>query len=69
MSDLIIAAEHDRVKKVADVESLYDKLQCPKQMLTLHADRGAAMHCEMNNRSLLNRKVLDWLDESPGLPF
>ena len=24
---------------------------------------GAGAHCEMGNRSLLNRRVLDWLDE------
>ncbi len=24
---------------------------------------GAGGHCEMGNRSLLNNRVLDWLDE------
>ncbi|GAA4480144.1 alpha/beta hydrolase family protein [Microbacterium panaciterrae] len=27
------------------------------------AAEGAGMHCEMMNRSLLNRRVLDWLDD------
>ena len=27
------------------------------------AAEGADGHCEMTNRSLLNRRVLDWLDE------
>jgi hypothetical protein len=28
-----------------------------------HAE-GAGEHCEMNSRSLVNRRVLDWLDET-----
>jgi len=31
------------------------------------AAEGADGHCEMGNRSLLNRRVLDWLDEQFGL--
>ena len=27
-------------------------------------DDGAGMHCERLNRSLANRKILDWLDET-----
>jgi hypothetical protein len=27
---------------------------------------GAGGHCEMGNRSLLNARVLDWLDEQFG---
>jgi hypothetical protein len=30
------------------------------------AAEGADGHCEMANRSLLNRRVLDWLDEQLG---
>jgi hypothetical protein len=41
---------------------LYDKLTCEKQFLAFPASRGAGDHCEMTNRSLLNRKVFDWLD-------
>jgi hypothetical protein len=28
------------------------------------AAEGAGDHCEMTNRSLLNRTALDWLDET-----
>jgi hypothetical protein len=29
---------------------------------------GAGDHCEMRNRSLLNGRVLDWLDETISRP-
>jgi hypothetical protein len=30
------------------------------------AAQGAGMHCEMMNRTLLNRQALDWLDDILG---
>jgi alpha-beta hydrolase superfamily lysophospholipase len=45
-------------------QTLYDALTCPKQLLHFSAADGAGMHCEMMNRSLLNRRVFDWLDET-----
>ena len=33
-------------------------------VLPLTADEGADGHCSMRNRSLLNRRVLDWLDDT-----
>lgn len=43
-------------------------LTCPKTLLSFTAAEGAGDHCEMMNRSLLNRRVLDWLDATlaPG---
>jgi len=32
------------------------------------AAEGAGGHCEMGNRSLLNGRVLDWLDEQFDTP-
>ena len=43
-----------------------DALRCPKTLLRFTAAEGADGHCEMKNRSLLNRRVLDWLDEQFG---
>ncbi len=59
---LLTASEHDRLNTIESVEAFFNQLQCPKQLLKFYADRGAADHCEMNNRSLVNRRVLDWLD-------
>lgn len=59
---LLTASENDKVNTFEEVETFFSKLQCPKQLIKFYADRGASDHCEMNNRSLLNRKVLDWID-------
>ncbi len=36
-------------------------------MVRLSAGEGAGGHCEMTNRSLLNCRVFDWLDEEIGV--
>ncbi|HEY0183000.1 MAG TPA: alpha/beta fold hydrolase [Rhodopila sp.] len=46
----------------AQTESFYQALRCPRTLMPFHAAEGAGMHCEMMNRSLVNRRVLDWLD-------
>lgn len=46
----------------AETEQFFDRLRCPRQLLRFSADEGAGDHCESANRSLLNRRVLDWLD-------
>jgi hypothetical protein len=38
-------------------------LECPKPLMRFTAAEGADGHCEMGNRSLLNGRVLDWVDE------
>jgi alpha-beta hydrolase superfamily lysophospholipase len=58
---LITRAENDPLS--AGAQSFYDALRCPKQLLTFNAAEGAGMHCEMQNRTLLNRRAFDWLDE------
>ncbi|MNL82561.1 hypothetical protein D3C87_2099640 [compost metagenome] len=55
-------AEHDGL--AAGTQTFFDQLQSPtKTLLRFSAAEGAGMHCEMRNRSLLNRRVFDWLDE------
>jgi alpha-beta hydrolase superfamily lysophospholipase len=58
---LITQAERDML--AADAGSFFDALRCPKTLMRFTAAEGAGGHCEMGNRSLLNRRVLDWLDE------
>jgi hypothetical protein len=41
---------------------MYDKLTCRKSLINFSAAEGAGEHCEMLNRSLVNRRVFDWLD-------
>ncbi|MDQ8730253.1 alpha/beta hydrolase [Bradyrhizobium sp. LHD-71] len=57
---LFTAAENDPL--ASGTEALFARLQCPKDLARFTAAEGAGDHCEMQNRSLLNRRVLDWLD-------
>lgn len=61
---LITQAENDILG--AGAGAFYDALTCPKTLIRFTAAEGAGHHCEMGNRSLLNRRVLDWLDEQFG---
>lgn len=58
---LITQAENDVLG--ADAGLFIDTLRCPKMLMRFTVAEGAGGHCEMGNRSLLNRRVLDWLDE------
>ncbi|TDH61114.1 alpha/beta fold hydrolase [Dankookia rubra] len=58
---LITQAEDDAL--AAGAGAFLEALRCPKTLLRFTAAEGAGGHCEMQNRSLLNRRVLDWLDE------
>jgi alpha-beta hydrolase superfamily lysophospholipase len=59
---LLTMAEDDTLSTGAP--ALFEALRCPKQLIRFTAAEGASSHCEMGNRSLLNRRVLDWLDET-----
>jgi dienelactone hydrolase len=58
---LITQAENDGL--AAGAGAFFDALECPKTLMRFSAMEGAGGHCEMGNRSLLNGRVLDWLDE------
>ncbi len=59
---LLTAAEHDPLAAATSV--FYDALTCEKKLLRFTAAEGAGEHCEMSNRSLLNQRVIDWLDDT-----
>jgi pimeloyl-ACP methyl ester carboxylesterase len=63
---LITQAENDML--AAGAGAFFDALACPKTLLRFTAAEGADGHCEMGNRSLLNLRVLDWLDEQFNVP-
>jgi hypothetical protein len=44
-------------------QTLFDALRCKKNLVRFTAAEGAGDHCEMMNRSAVNRVALDWLDE------
>ncbi len=57
---LLTHAEQDGL--ASDTQTVFDALRCPKEIIRFTAAEGAGDHCEMMNRSLLNRRVFDWLD-------
>ena len=57
---LLTQAENDPLAR--GTQDFFERLACPKTLLHFSAAEGAGSHCEMCNRSLLNRRVLDWLD-------
>jgi pimeloyl-ACP methyl ester carboxylesterase len=56
---LITQAESDPL--AASAQDLFEALRCPKALVRFSAAEGAGSHCEMMNRSALNRRVADWL--------
>lgn len=61
---LFTLAENDPL--AAGAQRFYDALRCPKTLIRFSSDEGAGEHCEMRNRSLANRRMLDWMDEVLG---
>jgi pimeloyl-ACP methyl ester carboxylesterase len=61
---LLTAAENDPLAKSA--QTFFDALTCQKRLVRFAAADGAGDHCEMMNRSAVNRVAFDWLDEVLG---
>jgi hypothetical protein len=59
-------AENDPLS--ADAEGVLARMNCPTTLLRFTAAEGAGLHCELLNRPLLNRQVLDWLDDTLSEP-
>ena len=62
----LTAAEEDPLARSAD--QVYEALRCPKTLLRFTAAEGAGDHCEMRNRTLLDQRVFDWLDDTLSTP-
>lgn len=61
---LLTTAEGDPMSKGA--EALAAELPGPATLLRFTSAEGAGDHCSMRNRTLLNARVLAWLDETLG---
>lgn len=59
---LITAAQSDPAS--SNAKDLYDALTCPKRFVEFKDADGAGAHCEALNRSMANRVIIDWLDET-----
>jgi pimeloyl-ACP methyl ester carboxylesterase len=62
---LITMAENDPL--AAGAHEFFDALTSPKTLMRFTAAEGAGDHCEMGNRSIINHRMLDWLDDQPLL--
>jgi alpha-beta hydrolase superfamily lysophospholipase len=62
----VTAAEADPLARSAD--QVYEGLRCPKTLLRFTTAEGAGDHCEMRNRTLLDQRVFDWLDDILSTP-
>ena len=62
----LTAAEADPLAR--SVDQVYEGLRCPKALLRFTAAEGAGDHCEMRNRTLLDQRVFDWLDDILSTP-
>lgn len=61
---LLTTAEDDPLSHGA--EALRDEIGARATLLRFTAAEGAGDHCAMRNRTLLNRRVLAWLDKTLG---
>ena len=57
----VTAAEDDPLSRSA--QQVYDALPGAKALLRFGTAEGAGDHCEMRNRTLLDQRVFDWLDD------
>ena len=57
----VTAAEDDPLSRSA--QQVYDALPGVKALLHFGTAEGAGDHCEMRNRTLLDQRVFDWLDD------
>lgn len=62
---LVTLAEDDPLTR--GTQAFFDDLRCDKTLVRFTAEQGAGGHCEMGNRSRLNRVALDWLDDVLGV--
>jgi dipeptidyl aminopeptidase/acylaminoacyl peptidase len=64
---LVTAAENDPL--AAGAEDFFNKLRCRKALIRFTAAEGAGTHVESFNRTLLNNRVYDWLDDILEAPI
>jgi pimeloyl-ACP methyl ester carboxylesterase len=63
---LCLASEGEAPTFLTQAHEFYDALQVPKQLHFFSAEEGADAHCQVNNLTLMQEVVYDWLDETLG---
>ncbi len=60
---LCMVGEGESEEQMAQAREFYDALKCPKELRIFTAPDGADAHCQINNLSLMQQVVFDWLDD------
>ncbi len=63
---LCMVGEGESEEQMTQARAFYDALKCPKELRIFTAADGADAHCQVNNLSLLQQVVFDWLDKVFG---
>ena len=61
---LCLASEGEAPAFLTQAHEFYDALNVPKKLHIFSAESGADAHCQVNNLTLMQEIVYDWLDET-----
>ena len=63
---LCLASEGEAPMFLTQACEVYDALKVPKKLHIFSTEEGADAHCQVNNLTLMQEVVYDWLDETLG---
>lgn len=63
---LCLASEGEAPAFLTQAREFYDALKVPKKLHIFSIEEGADAHCQVNNPTLMQEVVYDWLDETFG---
>jgi len=63
---LCLASEGEAPMFLTQAHEVYDALKVPKKLHVFSIEEGADAHCQVNNLTLMQEVVYDWLDETLG---
>jgi len=63
---LCLVGEGESAEQMAQTHAFYNALNSPKELRIFTAADGADAHCQINNLSLMQQVVFDWLNEVFG---
>lgn len=63
---LCLVGEGESDEQMTQAHAFYNALKVPKDLRVFTAADGADAHCQINNLSLMQQVVFDWLDEAFG---
>jgi pimeloyl-ACP methyl ester carboxylesterase len=64
---LCLVSEGEAPMFLTQAHEVYDALKVPKKLHIFSIEEGADAHCQVNNITLMQEVVYDWLDETLGV--